>query len=308
MISIIVSSYKPDLFESFSKNVEATIGDCPFEVIQIWNPGLMGICEAYNKGAAKAKFQYLVFAHEDILFNTNNWGEILVKTFCSDDTIGLIGCYGNKYKNYLLGGGRVPSRHFIHKDEHRQFFNGTLNGVNYQQNNDSAVSVSNNPTIVVEDVAVLDGMFLCTRSEIFERKKFDAHLLKSFHGYDYDYSLALKTLDYRVVVSHNILIEHSSYGNYGKEYFNAYKLFHKKWKKQLPIHVMPGLSKDRVSELELNYCSIVIKRYKYKPKMLFRFLKELFEWHFIRALGGWINWCKFLIRLLGSLIKQISRR
>lgn len=73
MISIIISSYNKDYYSQFIENVEKTIG-VPYEIIQILNIGAMGVCEAYNKGARQAKFEYLVFCHEDITFETKNWG------------------------------------------------------------------------------------------------------------------------------------------------------------------------------------------------------------------------------------------
>ena len=50
MISIVISSYQPHFFAALEKNIVETIG-VTYEIVQIYNPGTMGICEAYNKGA-----------------------------------------------------------------------------------------------------------------------------------------------------------------------------------------------------------------------------------------------------------------
>lgn len=80
MLSIIVSSYQKDNFSNFTKNISETIGiGFNYEIIAIENPGLMGICEAYNKGAKKSVYSNLLFIREDVLFTTQNWGELLMR-------------------------------------------------------------------------------------------------------------------------------------------------------------------------------------------------------------------------------------
>src|ERR1700744_2986719 len=104
MISIIVCSVNEELFRKFEKSVADNIG-VEFEIIKIDNTGnRYGICEAYNKGAASAKFEYLCFAHEDILFRSDNWGQVLIKAFEGDEHIGVIGVAGSKYKSLAPSG------------------------------------------------------------------------------------------------------------------------------------------------------------------------------------------------------------
>ncbi|HBR11511.1 MAG TPA: hypothetical protein DD740_04740 [Chryseobacterium sp.] len=73
MLSIIISSYQPDYFAALEKNIAETCG-IPYEIVKIDNPGVMGICEAYNKGAALAQYENLLFLHEDVEFETKDWG------------------------------------------------------------------------------------------------------------------------------------------------------------------------------------------------------------------------------------------
>ena len=51
MISIIVSSYRSEMFNALSSNIDRTIGNTIYEIIQVWNPNTMSIAQAYNKGA-----------------------------------------------------------------------------------------------------------------------------------------------------------------------------------------------------------------------------------------------------------------
>ena len=78
MLSIIVSSYQPKLFQELQKNIEATIGNIIYEVVQVWNPNKMSISQAYNLGVARSQYSSLLFVHEDVIFECENWGKILI--------------------------------------------------------------------------------------------------------------------------------------------------------------------------------------------------------------------------------------
>lgn len=49
-------------------------------MIQIWNPGIYSINEAYEMGLQKASFENLLFIHEDLEFLSRNWGVELMKS------------------------------------------------------------------------------------------------------------------------------------------------------------------------------------------------------------------------------------
>ncbi|MFR9597332.1 MAG: glycosyltransferase, partial [Rikenellaceae bacterium] len=103
MVSIIVCSINPELAESFRENVLATIGvECEFIIFDNRGTGL-GICEVYNRCAEQAKYDYLLFAHEDILFGTQNWGAIIIEKL-SDPTTGAIGFAGCTVKSKRYSG------------------------------------------------------------------------------------------------------------------------------------------------------------------------------------------------------------
>ena len=78
MISMIVCSVDPAKLEKFCENVLMTVG-CPCEFVVHDNRETgYGITHVYNLCAAKAKGEYLCFAHEDIFFRTPDWGERIV--------------------------------------------------------------------------------------------------------------------------------------------------------------------------------------------------------------------------------------
>jgi Glycosyltransferase like family len=96
MISIVVCSVKEDLYKQFADKIKETIGT-PYEIIRVDNTGNQySICSAYNKGASESQFEIVCLCHEDILFRTNNWGNILTELFKNPE-IGAAGVVGACY-------------------------------------------------------------------------------------------------------------------------------------------------------------------------------------------------------------------
>jgi len=205
MISIIISSYQPDYFTQLTKNIGQTIGSSiEYEIIQIWNPNLMSITKAYNSGAEKAKYDNLLFLHEDVIFHTSDWGEKLIIHLNNINT-GVIGVAGSDYVPSAPCSWTVVSginRNFYHiLQNNKDKTNKTL-----QSNIDKTYPVFG-----------LDGVFLSIKKEKFNVLKFDENI-PGFHGYDLDFTLrsAKKNQNY---VIHDILIEHFSTGNANREWF-----------------------------------------------------------------------------------------
>lgn len=206
MISIIISSYQPHYFSALANNIAETCG-LPHEIIKIHNPGLMGICEAYNKGAEKAKYEYLLFLHEDVLFHTENWGSKLIQHF-NNPNCGLLGLAGSNYIPYFPWGWHVP-------DVKYNYINIIQNDKTHLNSRKITLNVDYKPS----KVFALDGVFLAAEKNKFNQIQFSKHL-KGFHGYDTEISLrfAQKYLNY--VIS-DIEVEHFSEGSTNKSWFVA---------------------------------------------------------------------------------------
>ncbi len=228
MISVIVSTKKDKnkLFP-FEENIHDTIG-LPHELIFIENHGKYSLAEAYNFGIKKSKFEYVVFLHDDILFNCENWGKRIVNYLEKDTSIGLVGVAGTKFKGtYPAGWGQ--SSHF------KKFQRGHIYakvGNNSQEYFN--FDLSEHPK-EIEEVICVDGVFLFTRKVVLEQCHFDEKNFTDFHGYDIDFSLQVHMSGYKVVVDRCILLAHYSRGSYNSQFHRANKMIVKKWKSNLPL-------------------------------------------------------------------------
>lgn len=222
MFSIIVCSIHPDLASSLERNIASTIG-VPFEFIAIDNRGSKkGICAVYNEGAQRAKYDYLCFAHEDILFHTSNWGN-LIATKLAEQDCGVIGFAGGISKFPLPYGWCSIPKHIC--ENIIQGYGGKRPAIKMQLNCKGDFS----------KVVTLDGLCHFVRRDVWERCRYDEVTFPLFHSYDTDFSTSVFINGYVNYVCNNVLVEHFSYGNFDHIWFESEKAYLKKWGKHLPL-------------------------------------------------------------------------
>jgi hypothetical protein len=285
MISVIICSVNPIQLQEVSQNISETIG-LPYELISIDNRnGKRGICSIYNEAAFSAKFNLLCFVHEDVKFHTQNWGNVIKEIF-TDLEIRLIGVSGSVYKSAKPGSWVSCDKKYYR-----------VNTLQHQQNSDNVEQVSLNPyQVKLSEVAVIDGVFMVTTKNIWNQCRFDEESLNGFHGYDLDFSLQLGMLG-KVMVTHEIFLEHFSSGNFNSAWLKDTETLHEKWKQTLPrfksivgkedpfsdyltisdflIHILKQTGR-RLDVFKI-YCKIVLFHYSYNK---FRFTKSVFAYIF----------------------------
>lgn len=270
MISVIISSASKACLEQVKANIESTIG-LPYELLAFDNAGAkMGICEVYNLGAVKARYDILCFMHEDLEIETLNWGQEVISTFESNVNLGVLGLAGSAYKTYAPSGWDVEGNQA-----------NTVRYINYVQAykrvDKPAELIYVNPTgASLAKVACVDGMWLCTRKQIALAKPFDQELLKGFHGYDVDFCLNVGQ-EYEVMVTFKILMKHFSEGNFNEQWLLELLNVQDKWKSILPVKAQE-LSDDVALQFETKaYRSLVGRMIQFKFKKGFIF-KQLLQY------------------------------
>ena len=227
MISIIISSANPSFLTQVIKNIEDTIG-VPYELISFDNSkGQKGICEVYNLGIQRAKYDILCFMHEDIEIRTKAWGKIVTDHFNEYKGLGLLGVAGSTYKT-LTPAGWVGTGINTARANYIQSHKASNDPPKHYYIN------PNNEKIV--QVACVDGVWLCTTKKIAFEFGFDDHTFKKFHAYDLDFSLAIGQR-YKVAVTYDVMLDHFSEGKYDNVWMEETLKLHDKWNKILPVNV-----------------------------------------------------------------------
>ncbi len=226
MLSIIICSADPGKLDDIAGNIDGSIGT-PYEILSVDNRDRKyGLCEAYNRLAEKARYDSLVFVHDDVEFESAGWGIALIGLL-KEKSVGLIGVAGNKYNSSLA----VPYWYFDKECNFIQSFKS--------ERKDSVYKYINNENVPEREVIVLDGVFISARKDTWEKARYDEIRFKGFHCYDVDFSLHVKALGYRNIVSEKILLRHFSEGSLDEEYWNTLEAVHEKWNRILPMSLLP---------------------------------------------------------------------
>ena len=221
MISIIICSREKTISKTLQDNLYTTVG-CECELIVIDNSqNKHSIFEAYNLGIKKSKGEFLCFIHDDIIVHTQDWGKIIECIFKTNIDFGLLGIAGSTIKT------KMPSAWWDCEDSCKRmnliqhFANG--------ENKDWQIGWQNE---VLEEVVVIDGVFMVTRSN--DGVRFNEQLM-GFHNYDLNLSFEYIKKGFKVMVTKNILIEHFSIGKLDKSWYNSTFKIHKIYSNLLPL-------------------------------------------------------------------------
>lgn len=245
-VSIIVCATKPDLVEELRENIARTIGDgCEYEIIAIDNTrNPRPLAAVYNEGGRKARFDNLLFIHQDAGFITENW-LLPIEKKLSEPDCGVIGFAGTKVMYDFPGSWGAGGLEWT--------------ATNY----DDGGKLYRRICLKEEDfteVAALDGFALFVRKSVWEQSPFDEENLTGFHCYDVDFSLSLFPR-FKNYVCFSVLPYHHSPGNFDTNWAKqTMRLYDRKWRNILPC-ITPDvpLSEERARYLEERMCFKMLK-------------------------------------------------
>ncbi|MEO7922237.1 MAG: glycosyltransferase [Chitinophagaceae bacterium] len=277
MISIVICSVNTGNLSEVNKSISTTIG-IEYELL-IWDNQRenKGLCEVYNMMAEKARFDYVCFLHEDIIFETNNWGIRLVDIFSKQPTTGVIGVAGSKYKSIAFSGWYTGIKEFDCANiTHRFSYGDELIYLRPVDNNEQ------------EEVVCLDGVFICARKKIWDTIRFDQEKLPGFHFYDIDFSTRAAAIC-AIVVTYEIgLIHITKGGDFGDNWVKVAISYHLAMKKQLPF-TRVAVNTQEIEQIIIRSWLDLLKNYR---------ISIINKW-------GWISRQKLLLRpsLFYSILK-----
>ena len=206
----------------YTEILKHTCGLKNVEVIEIVNDGIMSLSEAYNKILEQSSNDIVVLCHDDLEFDTNNWGNKLLKHFTKNPDYGIIGVAGSKYLPSTAKWWEVTN---------------TMYGiVNHKHDNKKWTSTySKDIGNKIEEVVLVDGLFLSLSKERIKHK-FDESF-NGFHFYDLAFCVPNYLSDVKVGVITDIRLTHLSVGMTNDVWEQNRIIFSEKYKQQLPLDI-----------------------------------------------------------------------
>jgi len=244
MISIIICSRNQTITQALYNNIKETVG-IPYELIIIDNSKnqYSSLASAYNEGVRKSQNAILCFMHDDIVYHTKGWGEIILSHFL-EKKVGMIGVAGARYLSDIPSIWWAGGHKYINRKNGTMCFNSIdTNRENIRESVDNLVNPENS---IATRVTILDGLWFCVRKEIFEFVHFDDHYYDGFHFYDLDLSMQINKLNFELRSIFNIKLEHISASKHDKNWLDNCFKFYKKWHSDLPISSLRLSFKEKI--------------------------------------------------------------
>lgn len=210
-VSLIICSIDAAKLQRAVASYRARLGDALTEVIHIGDAA--SLCEGYNRGAAQAIGELLLFSHDDVEIISQDFSAKLFDTLGSHDFFGVAGSTqlaGPGWNNAGWGSNRGQVA-WPHGD-------GRL-----------TVSVFGPGGRTTSGVQVVDGLFFACRREVFASVKFDELNFDGWNLYDLDFCYAVWKAGFRTCVRADMLISHTSSGTYGPDWQRYADRFVAKW-------------------------------------------------------------------------------
>jgi hypothetical protein len=220
MITIGYSTRKTN--PQYQEVLKKSCGLKNVEVIEIVNDGVMSLPEAYNKILKESSNDIVVLCHDDLEFDTNNWGSKLLKHYTKHSEYGIIGMAGSKYLPESSKWWEIP-----------QTMYGIVNHKNEGKKWTSTYSkhINNN----IEEVVLIDGLFMSLNKKKIKHS-FDEEF-KGFHFYDLSFCIPNHLDGVKIGVVTDIRITHLSIGMTNDSWENNRVFFSEKFKESLPLDI-----------------------------------------------------------------------
>jgi len=225
MITIGFSTRKID--ETFVEMLKKTSGVSKPEVIPIENNGEYSLTEIYNKILNESSNDIVILCHDDIYFDSKNWGQKILNHLKRNSEYGILG---------LAGTTNMPKSGRWWED-----FSKMKGIVNHEHEGKKWESkYSENKGNQLDDVVLVDGLFIVVNKKNI-KQNFNEEI-GGFHFYDVDFSFRNFIEDVKIGVMYDVRVTHKSIGQTNEQWEKNREIFAEKYKDILPIKVKRNLT------------------------------------------------------------------
>jgi hypothetical protein len=225
MITIGFSTRKID--DSFVELLKKTCGVPNPQIIPIENEGKYSLPEAYNMILEQATNDIVVLCHDDIYFDSKNWGSKILKHFKRSPEYGILG---------LAGSTQLPESAKWWEDFSKM--KGIVNHEHEGKKWESKYSASLGNQI--EDVVLVDGLFIVLNKKNI-KQTFNEEI-KGFHFYDVDFSFRNFIEDVKIGIIYDVRVTHKSIGQTNEQWEQNRIKFAETNKDLLPVKIKRNLT------------------------------------------------------------------
>lgn len=218
LVSVVYSTREYNL--DYIYHLRKMFSNPKTDILVYVNKGEYSLPEIYNKGLAESKNDIVVFLHDDLIIETKNMNEKIVKLFEKNVDYGIIGIAGTT--DLVSGVWWEIKKSMVGKVYHEQDGKRWLS----KYSNESYVDK-------LKDVVCIDGLFMMVHKQRI-KKTFDTSF-PGFHFYDIPFSISNYIENVKIGVTTKFDIVHKSIGQTNDDWESNKVLFEEKFGNILPL-------------------------------------------------------------------------
>ncbi len=199
-LAIVCCSIKPAVEAAFRAEVARAFAHWPELDLCVLNDA-RSLSEAYNRGAAATRGDWIVFCHDDIHFMRQDFAARLAAAMQRFDVLGPAGATRLVGPAALWGGPATG-----------------LAQVSYPMPDGRVVATLCGLGPTHARAEVLDGLFIAVRRKVWADVRFDEARFDAFHLYDMDFSLSCNRRGHAVGVAQDLHLLHASTGEFDERW------------------------------------------------------------------------------------------
>lgn len=255
MITIAYSTResKPELQEYFRKSS----GIHNSQIIEFVNPDGKSLTEVYNEILEQSTYDIVILCHDDIYFDSNNWGQKIMNHFKRSE-YGILG---------VAGSTQLPKSGMWWEDRTKM-----VGIVNHEHEGKKWTSkYSDNLGNSIKETVLIDGLFMALHKNRI-KKNFDENV-KGFHLYDVNFCFKNFIEQVKIGVVFDIKITHKSIGMTNEQWDNNRKLFAEEFESLLPVKI----KKTEKDKLKILIGCLFFKTFTGSEVYIFELAKNLIK-------------------------------
>jgi len=208
---------------SYKDYLQKTCTHKQVQIIEKVNNGEKSLSEVYNEILSESENDIVVLCHDDLEFDTKNWGDKVLRIFERNSNFGIIGLAGTIF---------LPKSGMWWEDKTKMF--GIVNHKHDGKKWESKYSESLDEKL--KRVVLVDGLFICiNKNKISEN--FDTSV-GGFHMYDVNFCFKNFIKGVNIGVTTMIRVTHLSIGVTNEKWEENRKIFSEKYSSYLPSKVI----------------------------------------------------------------------
>jgi hypothetical protein len=226
------------------------------EVIEKINNGDKSLSQVYNEILNESSNNIVVLIHDDLEFDTNKWGEKVLKIFEKNPEYGIVG---------LAGTTVLPKSGQWWEDRTKMW--GIVNHKHEGKKWESKYAPSLD--LKLKDVVLVDGLFLAINKKSL-KEQFD-ETVEGFHMYDVAFCYKNFVSGAKIGVTTQVRVTHLSIGMTNNEWENNRQIFAEKYSSNLPLKVKV----DNNSRINVLIGCLFFQKYTGSEMYVFELAKNL---------------------------------